>query len=284
MKNVLILVWALFTAPFSFANTPTNLDPETGCRKISFDLYNKELTLADRFRLDLENGTWLQEVTDIKKATYQFHDYGLVDVLTVTADKQVDFKSLSWKVEILDNLPFLVLSDGASTQRVLFQLEQTCKGMNLKNVFNSTSTELVFQPVYNSKVLNKIKFALSGKWTSITYPFDLTDDLQKCGTFESMKGAYLEYEFRPDGTFEKRMGADHLQMEEQGYWELSADGQYLIMHGVSYENPEKIYATTVAELSHVNPGELVLTQALHVSGDFDTLFCTEIKSFYFNKN
>lgn len=282
MKNVFLFAWTLLMVQFSFATNPTTT-PDTGCRKFTFQ-NNNELSQADKFRLDLQNGTWVQRGQDSKTAVYQFHDYGLVDVLTSGADQSADFKSLYWTVEVFENQAFLLLSGGAGISSQLFKLEQTCTGMNLSNSATAETTDLTFQPFANAKILDKIRFSLSGKWTSITYPFDLTDNLEKCGTFESIKGAFLEYEFKENGTYSKKMGAEHLQIEEQGYWEVSADGKYLIMHGVGYTNPEQIYATTVAELSYVNPGELVLTQALHVSGDFETIFCTEIKSFYFHKS
>src|SRR5690606_33662349 len=111
MKNVFLFAWTLLMVQFSFATNPTTT-PDTGCRKFTFQ-NNNELSQADKFRLDLQNGTWVQRGQDSKTAVYQFHDYGLVDVLTSGADQSADFKSLYWTVEVFENQAFLLLSGGA---------------------------------------------------------------------------------------------------------------------------------------------------------------------------
>lgn len=288
MRKISILTLALaFTVTLS-ATTPYNA-PDERCRQIA-GMSNQLLKPTDVLKLDLETGLWesllISEGETASAATilFQFHEYGMMDKIITEANGETKFESSFWRVENFGGKPFLILSHPDSSAEVLYKVEQTCEGLVLTNIANEQATVLEYRKKSNAKTLDSIKSSLSGKWSSITYPFDLTNDLNRCGTFETMKDAYLKYAFAPNGTYRKNMGTAHLDIEESGYWELSADGKFLILHATKNGIAEQAYSTIIAEIAHINDGEMVLKQALHGAGDFETLFCTENKTFFFNKD
>ncbi len=160
-------------------------------------------------------------------------------------------------------IPCRVLAD---TQRNL--IEQT--EQNLANETESKKTAKIDSPVpITSAERKKLSASLIGEWANTLYPFDLDRNDNR-----AMAGAFLYYRFNADGTYSKSLGNSEAQLEEVGRWEISNDGQYLIMH------TKKTKKTSKARIKFIMFDEMVLEHSLKVS---DESFCTNLKDFYFSR-
>lgn len=128
--------------------------------------------------------------------------------------------------------------------------------------------------------LNRIQYMLTGYWSNASYPYDIITDLDECGAFEAIDGAYLHYEFRADGTYTRYYGSKHIQLREDGRYELSRSGEYLIFINPARDADSDASCTNVAKIAHLATGELVLELALETV-DFADFFCTKYKTIMF---
>lgn len=281
MKVFTFLTLGLMLSISVSATNPVN-SPDKRCRQMVTD-NNQNLTLAQKVELDLMEGIWSKE-SETGAATLSFREFGALDKMTATANGNMNFESCFWKIETYGGKPFLVMSDPNCKEETIYKTEQTCEGMILTDISTEKPVLLKYVRKASAKTLATMRTSLSGKWASITYPFDITKDLNRCGTFEEMKDAYLTWEFRPDGKYVKHMGTAKLDIEETGVWEISENGKFLVLRPVKDDaNPETSTGAYIAEVAHLDTGEMVLKHALQGGGDFETLFCTEVKTFYFNK-
>jgi hypothetical protein len=290
MKSLTFLSFiALLTLSPLSQNFADNYSPEERCREI-IKVAEMSPDVVSNVKADLVSGKWIVEQELLGTSQFQssntslyFYNYGMADLLSTDSENGIQLITYLWRIEKFGEEPFLVLTSKEDRSEKLFKVEQTCKGINLTNAVSGDKTSMVFQKIKEASELNDIRFNLTGSWDCMTYPFDITSDTETCGTFEKMNGAFLSYELNEDGTYSKKLGTTHMEVEEKGFWEVSEDGKYIIFHAAKRGNAEEVFATYVAEVSHLNYGEMVLKQALHGTGDFDTLFCTDIKTFFFNK-
>jgi hypothetical protein len=290
MKSLTFLSFiALLTLSPLSQNFADNYSPEERCREI-IKVAEMSPDVVSNVKADLVSGKWIVEQELLGTSQFQssntslyFYNYGMADLLSTDSENGIQLITYLWRIEKFGEEPFLVLTSKEDRSEKLFKVEQTCKGINLTNAVSGDKTSMVFQKIKEASELNDIRFNLTGSWDCLTYPFDITSDTETCGTFEKMNGAFLSYELNEDGTYSKKLGTTHMEVEEKGFWEVSEDGKYIIFHAAKRGNAEEVFATYVAEVSHLNYGEMVLKQALHGTGDFDTLFCTDIKTFFFNK-
>lgn len=109
--------------------------------------------------------------------------------------------------------------------------------------------------------------ALAGKWENTMYPFD-----QNSSGF--VEDAFLSYHFRTDGSYVKTLGGAKKSIEEHGRWEVAPDGTEIFLFNADNATPETI------RIKYLQADELVLEHALKCK---EQHFCTQKKSFYFNK-
>ena len=95
---------------------------------------------------------------------------------------------------------------------------------------------------------------------------------------QDTNGRSLKYQFREDGTYTKTLGGAETQIEENGTWEISADGGKLLMR--SRSNCDGQTTTNSATIKHLAFNEMVLEQTMCVSG---VMVSSEPQEFYFNK-
>lgn len=275
---------------FSFAlqANSTATTPKEKCRQLATI---EGAGLAEAVKLDLLNGFWTEILTtgavetskSLNRVIYQFNENGLVDMIREREGCETTIQTNRWTVASYGSQSFLFIDKPNASGQVMYQLEQTCEGVTLTNTSSAIKVKLGFKPKKKAEMLSQVRSTLMGNWKSITYPFDLTKDLNTCGTFEPMQDAYLSYRFAPDGSYVRTMGTSKLEIKEYGYWELSDDGNYIVFHVCASKNPESAVRTYLAEIAHLNTGEMVMKQALHGAGDFESLFCTQAKTFFLNR-
>lgn len=115
-----------------------------------------------------------------------------------------------------------------------------------------------------------IRTQLIGQWEN---PFFTLE-------FDSNKNGFLKYHFREDGTYTKILGGGELPIEEEGTWEVSEDGKYLLMRSQNLCDGQPAMVTQVATIKHLSLDEMVLQQSVCVDG---VAVSGESKDFFFNK-
>lgn len=95
---------------------------------------------------------------------------------------------------------------------------------------------------------------------------------------QDTNGRSLKYHFREDGTYSKVLGGAETQIEENGTWEISKDGEQVLMRSRSICDDQMVIHT--ATIKHLTFSELVLEQTMCVAGVTVT---SEPQEFFFNK-
>ena len=243
--------------------------------------FPSNLSTLERVEFDLMNGVWTETfLASNARKVMQFNEYGIVDVLNFDENGIGSYSNYMWRMEEFNGHPFLVLNNGQMEEELLFRIESTCQGLILSDPVSQEEIQLDYTPRKPEAKVNYSKAMLIGSWSSVTYPFDVTNDYDACGAFEQIEGAYLNYEFTPDGAYVKRYGSKNIHFEERGTFELSKDGQYILFHASGSDQTEDVIGTSLAKVRHLSMGELVLEQALK-SSDFADFFCTELKTVAF---
>jgi hypothetical protein len=279
MKNAMFLALLLLLQVPLLASGG-EISAEDRCRTDFFS-FPDDWSAAQRMKADLTSGLWAEEyLSSDAKTLFQFHDYGLVDILRFDEIGEADFSVSMWRIETFDGAPFLVLSNSSRSEEKLYKLEATCRGMSLTDVLNFEKKHLAFKPNTSSKKVARIQMLLKGEWTNATYPFDSSENYLDCPGYQEIEGAFIEYEFSADGTYRRTYGSKQIKLEETGYFEVSNNGDYLIFHALEGDNPEDVYATTVVELKYLSAGEMVLHQPIRTL-DFGDFLCREVKDVAF---
>lgn len=137
-------------------------------------------------------------------------------------------------------------------------------GANSPNECCGQSNDTTFNLDYDA--FRKVRDQLIGKWQNTAYTADLG------GSDES--GAYLRYEFLPNGSFIKTMGAGQMTYEERGQWELNNDGKRLMLY------PDGCLSPEVIAVKYLELDELVMEQFVQSQEDDSE---TEVKDVFYNR-
>lgn len=256
--------------------------PESNCREwlMPGDWASEKARLA----ADLTSGVWQMQTSRLAGALGQmvFHEFGVADEILTTADGRMTFDRLNWSVEEYNGAPFLVVTytREAKGRTNLYRMTPTCEGIDLTDAASLEKIRLLHRGE-NRREVAAMALHLTGTWTSRDYPFDIARSMDDCGTFEPIHGAFLQYAFRANGTFVREWGNAGVTMREQGFWDITADGAYLLFH-VTDQGGQQVERTDVARIQEMADGNVVLQQELH-SADSNETFCTQVKTFSFQR-
>jgi len=118
----------------------------------------------------------------------------------------------------------------------------------------------------------KAEASLIGRWEN---PYFV---LESGTNGQDTNARSLKYHFREDGTYTRTLGGAETQIEETGTWEISKDGNQLLMKSRSVCDGKVV--TTAAAIKHISMDELVLEHTICVAG---VIVASEPQEFYFNK-
>ena len=257
MKTIIPTVAFLLAATFSFAGeTPTN--EEEKCRNAVTN-FPVDYNIAERVEWDLLRGIWT--LTDTKNATetvFLFNTYGVTDIIETQADGSTDYSNSLWRVESYNGYAFLVLNEQPMSKDLLYRVDVTCKGITLTDVISNERMVLNHQPKKPDYKVNLQKANMIGDWDCVSYPFTAAQQLQSFGTASRMPGAFLKYEFNPNGTYKKSVGNDSEVHVEEGHFEVSKDGKFLIFFAANKGEMEDVVHTTIAHVKYMDTAEMVL--------------------------
>ncbi|MCF8238338.1 MAG: hypothetical protein K9I85_09310 [Saprospiraceae bacterium] len=277
MKKMFLITLMMLIVATTFASTP-GLD----CR----EAYTKNPELAEKARVytDLVESNWQINWQNGQGKAGQiiFHDFGAADQILANGDGTFVYHQSQWTLEEYNNALFLVISHlNGDNQTNMYRVFQTCDGIDLTDIGSLERLSFKFVGKKGNASVDHMSQNLTGEWISSGYAFDQATTMDDCGTFQPMHDAFLQYSFRGDGTFARALGNKGMTLREIGFWDITDDGQFLLMH-VKDASGNQILRTDVAELIHMQDGSFTLRQAL-VNKDKNDLFCTQVKEFGFTR-
>lgn len=229
----------------------------------AFEL-NANLTLSNQLYRALPDGMWAGKAQDGHDVVLQFHPSGTADWFTSNGSSLSGYQNYSWAVlPVGEEDARLELTANDEAGRLTFQVETACQTLKLTGLHSGIALTLEHETAESKARHRQKERLLAAKWENTTYPFDLT----------SMEGAYLKYNFRTDGRFERLLGCTSRNLQEAGDWWLAKDGEHLVMQ---FDTGE----TTVAKIKYLEMDEMVLQHVLHCE---DQSFVTGDKDFFFNR-
>ncbi len=263
MRTLVLMVCFL---SFSFSLNAEQLSEgiHRSCRLdgISFPAH---FTAADRLCADLSHGLWVNEEAGEEKSVYQFHSYGLVDIISSDANGKLRVDSKMWKIEQLNGGLALVMYDTHFNEEIIY-VESTCEGIHANSTDSVDGIELVLKPSISAKELDRLEASLTGEWNSVTFPSDLAAAMG-CITDVKAGTVSMHLEFNNNGTYTKICETGASRMEERGFYEITPDGQYIIFYASGQAgNPAETYQASVVRIQYLNIGEMVLEQPISAFG------------------
>jgi hypothetical protein len=277
MKNAMIL----FTLMMSMSTLVAAHLPDAACRE--FVAQGQYASEKARMAADLTGGIWQLQTQRLGGAEGQmiFHDFGMADEIITHADGKMSYDRLHWTVEEYNGAVFLVVTQTSEKNRTnLYRMTPTCEGMDLTDAASLERIRLVHRGGKVKAVAHMAQY-LSGAWVVTDYPFDIAREMEDCGTFEPIRGAFLQYAFRANGTFVREWGNAGITYREQGFWDVTADGDHLLFH-VAAADGQTIIRTDVALIEDMGNGDFRIRQALETGNNADQ-YCTRVKSFGFRR-
>jgi len=275
MKRILFLsTFILSLLGTAFAN-----DPETDCRR--YRLQGEFASEKARMAADLVNNVWnlRTERLGTSQGRILFHEFGAADEILSMPDGSFSYERLNWTLEEYNGAVFLVISHlGRAPRTNLYRLSPNCEGIDLTDAGTLEQIALEYSGRKDTRVQAMAHY-LTGSWSVEGYPFEIARTMDDCGTFEPFRGAFLEYAFWENGTFVRDFGHEGSTRREKGYWDISADGRYLLLH-VYDADGRSIVRTDVARIEQMGEGSLRIRQTI---SDEQGLFCTEPRIFSFSR-
>ncbi len=130
-------------------------------------------------------------------------------------------------------------------------------------------------PDTGATLQGSIHAQLQGRWENVISSSELPDTAREenAGPESVTATATLYYHFRSNGAFVLSIDNGAIHVEESGRWEISDDGQYLLLYFQGKE-VEK------AAIKYVELDEMVLEHSIRLPG---TSYRTETRQYFFNK-
>jgi hypothetical protein len=269
----------------SFLSLSWNLSASGETCRESLNYYDDLPNFMDAVNLDLLAGVWAVDGTytfnrNTQSTMFQFQESGLLDVFTTDLEDKVSYTSKHWYVTQFGDNAFLIVEETPGSNDHLFEINQTCEGMTLVDRAGGETIYLTYMP--KSEDLEMIKSSLLGVWESSEYPFEIAESIDDCGTYEEMEGAFIQYQFNYDGTFQRTYGSDALLIIEAGVWSLSEDGGHITLFFTKGSNAEEVEGTAVLSIEDIHGDDLEILQSIE-SSDFQSFFCTPVKKTEFKR-
>ncbi len=214
----------------------------------------------------------VSHIWESANTTYLFHERGLVSQITNGSHTQVQW----WEVYAEDGQAYLKLYSEKGETRFQITAQDNTQWVALAN---NTPLAMKATPIHAATARTTAMRNLVGTWSSTMYPSHLIAHMES-EQGKSIVSVDFRYSIKANGTFQKTLrvnGAVH--QAKAGIWQLSADGNYFILH---FDNEDKSFQTYVVKVKHLSLDELVLDQAL-VTCELESKICGQMNTFFFNK-
>ncbi|HFA47905.1 MAG TPA: hypothetical protein ENJ95_02665 [Bacteroidetes bacterium] len=143
---------------------------------------------------------------------------------------------------------------------------QTSEGILLTSPDSKETVLLGYRPLKPANYLAAIKANLIGEWTNVTA-------LE--GKAANKAGSFIYYSFNKNGAFSFRYGYQNEVREKSGTWDISKDGQYLLLNDAGA-------GIKVVRIEQIDGHGLTLEQVMK-SSELNDFFSSKNKTFTFIK-
>ena len=282
MKKSTLTLVTMITLICSVLATPTNNINRCRIEMMDKDTY---ASIINRNEEDLLSGIWTSNTLmgSGESQTLLFDKSGIVMILSSSFDNGISVSQKNWKVMDFDGKAFLVMSEISKSKEELYQLNQTCEGIELVNVATGKVLKFNYNAINIENDKTKLAKQLVGKWESTNYPFEIAKNFNQCGSFIPVNGAFFSIELKEDGSFKRTFGGELQKYNQTGTWEVSKDGKYLVFK-TTHQNGIKLKSHSLdgMEIERFNGNKLHAKAALSTK-DNTTIFCTNTKTFSFTR-
>jgi len=207
------------------------------CERLeSYDMTN----LRASFEQDLLTHVWRTSVLGDVSNLY-FQDDGIVLVVS-TGSEAVD--SYLWSVT--DDKGQNVLAFYSPAGNKEFSIAPTCNGISAAAHGKSTPLAISTDEMLSIKQLDFLRLQLAGTWYAET------------SRSRGVNSVPFSIALNQDGTFTMTNGPDTYHARQEGIWQLSQDGQFLILHTPQYIGDEKKYVAESIRLRSVDFEDMVI--------------------------
>ncbi len=263
LKSFFSFAVVLMSIHFGFAtgnfNTPTtNSHSETTVtKKMSLNA-----TIA-QLETHLIAGNWTENKNDHTHTDYHFHDYGMVDMITTKANGTTTMNSALWTIESHEEQVYLVLTQPPANDITFHEISMSGDDMILSGKSNLDTKVLMPTAIKNNAgVIKKVKKSVTGTW-KIEAPSNEN---------------YMKYYFHENGTFSFSMGNKSVNISEEGVWEISSDGKYIMFYITNNDKEQVTSRTSVARIISASDDTLRLEKTITIP-DFENMFSKENQKF-----
>lgn len=195
--------------------------------------------ITDSIKKDLISAAWTTDVLGVEADVF-FHADGLAESIH-TSGRTAEVQFLQWDVTMVDGGAILAISAPDGTSKSLL-ISPTCEGFVASDAFG-VKTHILMYARETSARLEMTRSQMAGVWKSIR---------KSTGTRD------VQWGLKCDGTFTLAVAPDMYHAAHQGVWDITSDGQYLLLYFTRDANPESVYATEIARIKSVDFEDLLL--------------------------
>lgn len=243
-SSALTVLFLIFLSALSLASQgPEGDTPD--CRKYVFNT-GLNFTSSQLIWHDLTSGLWTQSQADGSERRFQFNESGQADIFEADAQGQLSYESVNWRVEETAGRVFLLIDNGREANEAFFRVKQTCDGIVLLDLESMEEEAMTYLPFESAKRIGVLNEHLLGEWTNIG---------------PALEDGASGLKFKADGTYCQlgKAGA-------QGKWEISKDGQHLVLRPVC-EKPGEFTLPVTYQIKELDGHGLIMMAC----GSKDTL-------------
>ena len=226
-----------FTSIAILLSFATIVSASPKCERLAFyDMTN----LQASFERDLVSNIWNTNLLGAASTVY-FTSDGNVTVISPTWKK---IETYTWSLCVENGRAMLSLKN--DSERKDFVISPTCGGLSVSANGKSASMLVNEEVRVSDADVSFLEKQLTGIWN---YRVDLT----KKG-YPAQFALFL----RKDGTFILKIGPDKFHSVQQGMWQVTADGRYLVLNTKQYIHGEPQFVAEAINLKSVDFEDMVI--------------------------
>jgi hypothetical protein len=189
---------------------------------------------------DLLSHTWKSGMLGYPSTLFFRNDGSVLDI--ATSDEKVN----TWLWTITDGLCGTELRLYRPDDERRFAIAPTCSGISASANGKVSSMLPGSERRKSEQELDFLKTRLTGTW--------------KCDKSKSHKAVLSQFHLtlQGDGTFGLKPGPDLEHSAQKGFWQLSDDGAYLILHTLVYMHNKEHYIAETISLKSVDFEDMVI--------------------------
>ena len=205
------------------------------------EMYDLDIVCSN-IEADLVSGIWKTDLMGLENTMY-FQEDGLVEIIgTHFSGEEISIEA--WNVQMMDSHTVLTLTSELGVIRSI-KLYPTCDGFAVHAADGSNGI-MTKNERNNRALIERARNQMEGVWEVMT---------------ERMleRSSSLIWEFKSDGMFALNIGPDLYHNGYQGVWDITADGQHVILYFTRAQSPNEVYAEEIIKIHDVDYEDLVLS-------------------------